>query len=54
MVGFVLPSMLALEEFKGELTKSKRIMHYSIMIFGAFGAIFSITYTIINMVNGKS
>jgi hypothetical protein len=53
MIAFILPSVFYLKEFKDELNKRQRITQYCIIGFGIFGALFSIVYTILQIVDKK-
>ena len=50
MIAFVLPPLLYLKEFKGELNLRKIILNWAIIIFGAAGAIYSVYFSIYNMI----
>ena len=43
---FILPPLLYMTEFKGQLSIGKRILNWAIVIFGAAGSIYSVYYSI--------
>ena len=50
-IAFILPPLLYLVEFKGELSKPVVIMNWLIVAFGASGAIYSTYFSINQMIN---
>jgi amino acid permease len=54
MIAFVLPPLLYLSEFKGQLSLVKIILNWAIIVFGAAGAIYSVYFSINEIVNKRN
>lgn len=50
MIAFILPSVLYLKEFEGELSMPIIVANWAIMIFGGAGGIYSVYYSINKLV----
>jgi len=53
MIAFVLPPLLYLKEFRFELTLLDKIVNWLIIIFGAAGGIYSVYFSINEIVNAN-
>lgn len=50
MIAFILPPLLYLKEFRGQLSIVKVTLNWAIIVFGAAGGIYSVYFSIYNII----